>query len=270
MNLKRFAVRIGASLIPFGIAENAARYFLATQGIGYATDVVDSGEIAAARKVLRSSQHPTIVDVGANVGEFACAMSKLFPAGKIFALEPSASHFKRLSERLSAHTNAYPFHLGLSNEEAVMPLRKEKDITGLATLLRRDLSYLNIDQSYEENVNLVSGHRFCASSGIDCIDYLKIDVEGWELPVLEGLEPLFGKGRIRACQFELTIAQLERHESFRDFWNFFRANGFSLFNIKPNGALRPIQVYEEIQSCYLASNYLAICNRPADIETPPA
>ena len=149
-------------------------------------------------------------------------------------------------------------HAGLSNEPGEMILHKEKDITGLATFLDRDLDYLGINQSINENVKIIKGDDYVRENNIERISYLKIDVEGWEIPVLEGFEECFRLRKIQACQFEFTSAQIERRENFRDFYRFFRDRGFYLNNIRPDGTLRAIDKYEEILDSYLASNFCAI------------
>ena len=71
MNINRRIVKICAKIVPYAIAVRLARFFLATQGLGWATDVKDSGELLAAKFVISSfTSTPVILDVGGNLGEF--------------------------------------------------------------------------------------------------------------------------------------------------------------------------------------------------------
>lgn len=257
MNIKRKLVRTCSKVIPYKVAIRAARFFLATQGIGWATDVRDSGEAPAARAVITAPK-PVIFDVGGNIGEFSQAMRDLVSEADIYIFEPSVAHFEKLQRRFHEVRNIRLIRAALSNEAGTMTLRKEAVISGLATLLERDLGYLGIDQSILETVDVITGDSFMERCGIPEIHYLKIDVEGWEMPVLQGFDKHLSAGKIHACQFEFTNAQIERRENFRDFYRFFTKRGYVLHSIKPDGSLRKIDQYEEILDCYFASNYLAI------------
>jgi FkbM family methyltransferase len=263
MSINKRIVKICAKVIPYTLAIRLARFFLATQGLGWATDVKDSGELLAAKSILLSSTSaPVIFDVGGNVGEFTGGLLKTFTNASFYIFEPSSSHYKLLEERFLGKDVVRLVHAGLSNQSGKIVLHKEKEITGLATFLDRDLDYLGIKQSICENVQIIKGDNFFLENNIERIDYLKIDVEGWEMPVLEGFEECFRMRKIHACQFEFTSAQIERRENFRDFYRFFIDRGFYLNNIRPDGTLRLIDQYEEILDSYLASNFCAILAAP--------
>ena len=262
MNINRTIVKIFSKILPYATAIRVARFFLATQGLGWATDVKDSGELYAAKSVISSSKLPVIFDVGGNVGEFTGGLLNIVPNANFYIFEPSASHCKILEERFLDIQNVKITQAGLSNQPGEMILHKDKDITGLASFLDRDLDYLGINQSIDESVKIIKGDDFVRESNIASISYLKIDVEGWEIPVFEGFEECFRLRKIQACQFEFTSAQLERRENFRDFYRFFTRRGFYLNNIRPDGTLRVINEYEEILDSYLASNFCAILKNP--------
>ena len=86
---------------------------------------------------------------------------------------------------------------------------------------------------------------------------MKLDVEGWELNVLKGLEKSFSKKIIKVCQFEFGYGQLEQRLNFRDFYNFFNGYSYKIGIIKPNGRLNLIPKYDEFYENYYASNFVA-------------
>jgi Methyltransferase FkbM domain len=49
---------------------------------------------------------------------------------------------------------------------------------------------------------LSTGDRYCDDRGIDTVDFLKIDAEGGEPPVLEGFEKHLATQKIHCLQFE--------------------------------------------------------------------
>lgn len=55
--------------------------------------------------------------------------------------------------------------------------------------------------------------RFCADNGIDAIDVLKIDTEGFELEVLKGAQDVLNRRRIRFIYAELNDMRTQEHGS---------------------------------------------------------
>jgi FkbM family methyltransferase len=252
MKIARRLVRIGSYLLPFRIASQAARFFLATQGIGYATDVEDSGELIAAQRL--TPPDGIVFDIGANTGLFAAG---LLTSQRTFHLfEPSPAHFAELKKRFSS-VNVKLKMVGLSDAPSVLTLHKDQQISGLASFIDRDLKWIRTELSIHETVPVITGDQYCAENGITLIDYMKIDVEGWEMPVLNGFGKMFAEKRVRACQFEFAQAHVERRENFRDFYRWFTDRGYTMHIIKPSGSLNSISAYEGLYENYYASNYLA-------------
>jgi hypothetical protein len=61
------------------------------------------------------------------------------------------------------------------------------------------------------------------------IDYVKIDVEGWELSVLQGFGDLVYN--MRVIQFEFGGSNIDTRTFFQDFWYFFKDHNFSIYRI---------------------------------------
>ncbi len=60
------------------------------------------------------------------------------------------------------------------------------------------------------------GDEFLAREGIGRVDFLKLDVEGAEHLVLQGLNEYLQKGRIRLVQFEYGLVNILTHFLLRD------------------------------------------------------
>ena len=104
------------------------------------------------------------------------------------------------------------------------------------------------------------GDQYADSQGVKAIDYLKIDVEGWEMPVLQGFRVLLENHCIRCIQFEVTPNTLARGDNFADFFDLFSPLDYSIHAIQPNGKLRRVTQGHEVTNVYLPSNYVAISN----------
>lgn len=151
----------------------------------------EAKEIELMQSFLRPGQ--TIVDVGANVGyltrSFARAAGNL---GKVFAFEPNPLIFSLLEKNVSGFPQVAVFNLGLSTEAGELPLFMAGRDYSVASFAREypetHVFYQESGQINSVRAELVAGDQFMKGLGLAKIDILKVDVEGWELNVLAGLE----------------------------------------------------------------------------------
>ena len=73
---------------------------------------------------------------------------------------------------------------------------------------------------------------YMKDEGVTNIDLLKIDVEGYELEVLEGAKDALERRMVKAilaeCDFDPEDTQ---HTYFNDLWNYLRSRNFSFFGL---------------------------------------
>lgn len=260
---ERFIIAAAAYIVPERIAYRLARASLATQGVGWAgpsSGLRGSGEAKFLQRRLGPLERPCVFDVGANVGEYSAAALQSNPTAQVHCFEPSEAHLVLLKQRLQG-SSAVVNPFGLSDVTETRSLHKDCSVTGLASLISRDLSHLDIQFDTVESVRLERGDSYVDQHGIQRIDLLKIDVEGWEMSVLNGFSNSFEQGLIRCCQFEFGHAHIERRENFRDFYRFFTERGFAMGALKPNGHVQVMQRYDEIFENYYATNYIALLDR---------
>lgn len=257
---EQFFVKAASYILPERTAYRLARAALATQGVGWAgpaSGLRGSGEAKFLKRQIGRLHNPCIFDVGANVGDYSAAALQANLEAQVHCFEPSKIHYELLKSRLPAK-GVVINPMGLSDVAERRSLHKDCDVTGLASLISRDLTHLNIQLNNLESVQLEVGDNYVARHGIQQIDLLKIDVEGWEMSVLNGFSGSFAQGIIKCCQFEFGHAHIERRENFRDFYRFFVDKGFVLGALKPNGRVQGMNHYDEIFENYYATNYVAI------------
>ena len=165
------------------------------------------------RRTLRKD--PLILDVGANKGQSINFFMGLFPAARIHAFEPNHSLFKQLLQRFtSSNVKLHPLAASnISGEKTFY--QSVLDETSSLEKVDTNSSYMKLKSrvlltspdklvadSY--NVQVITLDAFIQSQAIGTIDLIKIDVEGHEPAVLQGLEQSL---RNHAIQF----IQLEEH-----------------------------------------------------------
>lgn len=203
---------------------------------------------------------PVIFDVGANVGLYTKELRTAFgDSARIWAFEPGVSTFRALEAEFSGAGNIHLRNVGLSDREGAATLHLSDERSKLASLhdTSTRLAGLGRPVTLEESVRLTTLDQFCAAEGIDRIHFLKLDVEGHELNVLNGGAGLLKQERIDAIQFEFGTANIDSRTFFRDFFNLL-SERYDLFRVLQDG-LYPIDRYKETDEVFKrATNYLAL------------
>jgi len=135
-----------------------------------------------------------IFDVGANVGQTVNRLRPLFPDAEIHSFEPVPSTFTALQSRMrdDTHTQCHCLAFAERSGEARMQLHRYSEQNSLSPAL----SGVSGSGGHDVKITLETVENFCAQHGISHIDLLKIDVEGFELPVLRGAGALLAAGAI--------------------------------------------------------------------------
>jgi|GEM_PF-791406 len=126
-----------------------------------------------------------IWDVGANLGVYACLAADI--ADQVVAVEPVPATAQRCRENLDLNDaeEATVVHGALSDETTTMTLAVERDELGTQT---PTLDESQVDARDEIEVTTVTGDVLVADRYLPAPDVVKIDVEGAECAVLDGME----------------------------------------------------------------------------------
>jgi FkbM family methyltransferase len=148
----------------------------------------------------------TVWDVGANIGQFTSLFSRWTgPGGQVVAFEPVPSCFAELLERTRGCGNVNTLNVGLSDAEArlTMHLADDPRATINTFLPTRD------DTPGTIELTVHSGDELQRSEGLPTPNVIKIDVEGFELEVLRGLDRILKEPSCRELLCEVHFALLE-------------------------------------------------------------
>jgi FkbM family methyltransferase len=251
-----------AAILPSGLALSIARRLMKSAGVGHGGIVAKSGEMKAVAAALSQAgvvrSDPMLFDVGGNVGEWTLEAKRNWPEAQVHVFEPSAMHLEKLRPALAALKNVSINALALGAEAGEATLYKDADITGLASMTRRDLSHVGLSMDLSEAIKVDTLDRYCKDHGIETIDLLKIDVEGHELDVLNGGISMLDARRIAVVQFEFGGCNIDTRTFFKDFFDFFDQRGYAIAILGPGGRLNPVKRYREFNEQYSTTNYVAI------------
>ena len=228
------------------------RIFAYLQGKGYGAET-GQREAKLALKLLGSK--PTLVfDIGANKGHWLKFVLDKYPATVGHAFEPQPVCAQALEVRFGDAQNVSIHHNAVSNTEATLSLFFDFEGSGLASLSKRKLEHLGIDFSKSVEVKTVILDNFITAHGIGQIDIVKIDVEGHELAVFEGMKKvLAGPLPPKVIQFEFGGCNIDTRTYFRDFYLLF-SQQYEIHRQTPFGIMR-IDKYLETDECFRTTNF---------------
>lgn len=204
---------------------------------------------------LRDQSIRSVLDVGANVGDWTVLAAELLPDATVWALEIMPATFARLRERVAGHARIRSFNLGLADRDGTLRMHYNPAASTHATFTEYPQS--GTHQLIDCAVR--SGDAFVREQGIDRVDFLKMDVEGAEHLVLAGLAESLRARRVRFVQFEYGRVNILTKFLLRDFYELFRRYGYVVGKIFPDFV--DFRAYDLGDEDFLGPNYLAC---PAD------
>lgn len=228
------------------------KIFAYLQGKGYGAQTVER-EAKLALKLL-GTDPKLVLDIGANKGHWTKAVLTHFPTTVVHAFEPQPVCARDLEELYRGNANVSIHRNAVSNTEASLSLYFDFEGSGLASLSKRELSHLGIDFSKSVKVETLVLDQFFLANHIGQIDILKIDVEGHELAVFDGMKAMLtGCTPPRVIQFEFGGCNIETRTFFRDFYQLF-SNQYNIHRQTPIGLTR-INRYRETDECFRTTNF---------------
>lgn len=223
-----------------------------SKGIGYCPSL----EAEVMYLVNTNSKEFILFDIGANIGQYSITVSRKYPECTIYSFEPSKHTYKLLTDNVRQETRIKAFNLAFGEKDTKMNLYSNHEGSGLASFYQRDLENTSIKFNQSEIVDVVTLDNWVDLNNI-IPDYIKIDVEGFELSVLKG--GINTLRHVKAVQFEFGGTAIDARNYFRDYWNLFKEINFSIYRYIPRGLMR-ITEYSEKEERFEYMNYVAISN----------
>jgi FkbM family methyltransferase len=191
-----------------------------------------------------------VFDVGANIGWVSWQFVRNLPHVRVHAFEPVPGTFADLQANLSRfpgtdRVTMVQMALGAETGQARMTNHPGRTTNRIVTT--RDEPTVEVE--------VQRGDDYCASHGFDRIDYLKIDVEGHDLEVLQGFVGMMKRGAINFISVEVGFSgEIPVHRPLGDFDAFLRPFGFRLMVIK-NQATSEIPYLQYADAVFIREDY---------------
>lgn len=144
-------------------------------------------------------------DIGANIGYYTRLFAeRVGQEGSVVAFEPSPVNFKRLVEQCASLRNVTFFQHGLGKSDCKLYFEQGKDELGATSQVTRTNSSGVV-------VDIRSGDSLLVDGKVNTPNIIKMDVEGFEWDVLEGMEGLLKQSHMRAIGIEVHFGILNSH-----------------------------------------------------------
>lgn len=160
-----------------------------------------------------------VIDCGAFIGDHTIAyLNKVGPHGFVFAIEPNPQAYKCLTYNVSEYNNCLTLDVGISSEPGEFHIDTSEN-TGASSLSPGGkIDVFSLD---DFRINQYSGR----------CDFIKMDIEGFEMRALEGAKELIAKFHPKMLIEINPGALLKQGCNPKDIFDFLKKNNYTFENI---------------------------------------
>ena len=159
--------------------------------------------------VLKHHSIQTVLDIGANDGEWSAEMRRLFPRTQVYAFEPLADRYEGLAARFKGDARFRAFNVALGEQNSETEIERSSFHPSSSLLHMSDLHkelYPKSKNIKKEKIMLRRLDSFDKEVTLAPDILIKLDVQGFEDKVILGGENIFKQAKIIIC--ETSFVQL--------------------------------------------------------------
>ena len=184
---------------------------------------------------LNSYSKPLVLDVGANVGQFATDLYSYGYTGQLISIEPSRSAYDKLNANCRKYPNWNGHNIAFGDQDGSQILNVTAN-NGLSSsiLEMNEVHVTEFPESHvveKEEVKVQTLDSFLsANPELGEVSLLKMDVQGFEKYVILGAQGNISK--IRHCLIEVSLLELYENEaSLLEIINLLDSNNHKIIDI---------------------------------------
>lgn len=184
------------------------------------------------RSIIKLSECELIIDIGACQGEMTARFLKTFSNAHVIAVEPATYSFSCLQSKFANNSRVTLQNYGVGSENSLINFRLFDDpqLNTFKPVIQNDEA-ASVGNTVTQ-VKTIEEIIKAFSPEIENIDFLKIDVEGFEIECLMGANNLLDQNRIGCILIEAGFIDTdERHTPFGKINHLLKAKNFSFYSL---------------------------------------
>lgn len=185
--------------------------------------------------LIQLARHDVVFDVGANIGSFSECVLAYQPRAIVYAFEPVPVAFAVLKKKFADYPHVYCENLALGRQPGrqainVSRFTEASSFLENGKLLREGVYGIDFTIAESFSVSIEALSDYVREHSVKRIKLLKLDVQGYELEVLKGAEPI-----LTDIDFIYTEAQFQELYKggplFEDIFAFLSERQFELIRM---------------------------------------
>jgi len=187
-----------------------------------------TGEDWFLSHMLKKLDPQVTLDVGASVGNYSKRLLKE-TYSNVYAFEPTPAAFRELKKLETNQSRMHAVETAVSNVDGTSMFYLEGERSE-----RNSLSKEGLFEPKPYQVAVTTLDTFTKS--FSRVDFIKVDTEGFEFEVFEGMQETLKRFRPMAVQFEFNILHLWRGHTVLALSTLLE--GYELYRLLPSGLLK--------------------------------
>lgn len=183
-----------------------------------------------------------VIDVGAHAGQFTKLFCRLVPEGHVYAFEPGKYQLSILRKVVALHClkNVTIIPEGLSDADSKAVLQTPIKKSGSVGFGLSSLGNFTADRkTNSETVTIGRLDDFVAKNNLSRVDFIKADIEGWELRMLIGAKNTLEKFRPALMMESCDKFLVRAGDTRAGMIEFLSSLGYDVFTHDDDGKLSP-------------------------------
>lgn len=228
-------------------------------------DFDKNGEARVLRIIAShlTDRQPVVLDVGAHFGEWCEACTGILPNARVLSFELIKDQADVARETHKANPDVTVFDFGLSDKDQEIEICYNP-VAGRATSIspRMRSQFFTGVELTKALCTVRRGDHVPELLNLSQIDLLKIDTEGHEVFVLQGLKGLLAQPHLRptVIQFEYGDTFIPQRATLLQIYELLEPLGYVIGRVGPQGV--NFKSYRYSDEHYYMGNYLAVQGNP--------
>lgn len=176
--------------------------------------------------------NPVIIEAGAHIGSDSGRFAQIWKDAKIYAFEPVPTVYSQLVENTSAYGNIKTIPLALSDSNGVTKMFVSSGRSDASSSLLAPKQHLEVhpDVQFNETISVETTtlDDFCIKNNISHIDFMWLDMQGYELPMLMASKKMISNITLIYSEVSL-IETYEGVSTYQKYKEWMEESGFKVY-----------------------------------------